>query len=78
MSIGYAFKTIRLNKQASKSRIGVKLGRVCIYHDIPASTVAETLGVSRQTVYNWFTGLTNPHKLHVAQILSLIDSFKRK
>jgi transcriptional regulator with XRE-family HTH domain len=78
MSIGYAFKTVRLNKKASRSRIGVKLGRLCICNDIAASTVAETMGVSRQTVYNWFAGITNPHKQHVEKILDLINSFKRK
>jgi len=38
----------------------VRLGRLCIKKDVPAAVVANRLGVSRQTVYNWFRGTSNP------------------
>jgi hypothetical protein len=60
MSYGYSARIVRLNKQASKSRLGVLLGRLCIALDIPASEVANILGVSKQTVYNWFAGTHDP------------------
>jgi DNA-binding XRE family transcriptional regulator len=60
MSYGYTARLIVLNKQANISSLGVRLGRICVKHDVPVSTVAGALGVSRQTVYNWFTGGVRP------------------
>lgn len=67
MSYGYSQRVIAANKSASKSLLGVALGRMCISMDVPVTEVASTLGVSRETVYNWFTGEYMPHpSLHVA------------
>jgi len=41
--------------QTPKS-LGTQLGRWAIYHDFPVTRISKTLGVTRQTVYNWFTG----------------------
>jgi hypothetical protein len=60
MSYGYSARVVRLNKQASKSKLGVVLGRLCIALDIPASEVANIFGVSKQTIYNWFVGIHDP------------------
>jgi DNA-binding transcriptional regulator YiaG len=60
MSYGYSARVVKLNKQASKSRLGVKLGRLCIALDIPTSEVAKAFGISKQTVYNWFMGTHDP------------------
>jgi transcriptional regulator with XRE-family HTH domain len=60
MSIGYSQKLVAANKQARSTLKGVRLGRFCIKHDIPVSVVAKALGVSRMTVYNWFSGVTSP------------------
>lgn len=60
MSYGYSRKLVSANKQASATLKGVRLGRFCIKHDIPVSEVAKALGVSRMTVYNWFSGVTSP------------------
>lgn len=57
---GYSLRLRDLNLKASKKLLGVRLGRACIKHDIPAMVVAEQMGVSRQTVYNWFRGVSNP------------------
>ena len=60
MSYGYTARLIQKNKEASDRSLGVKLGRLCIKHDLSVSEVANTLGVSRQAVYNWFTGVNTP------------------
>lgn len=60
MSYGYSARLIEANKQADVNLPGVKLGRICIKHDVPIAKVAMYLGVSRQTVYNWFTGVYSP------------------
>jgi transcriptional regulator with XRE-family HTH domain len=60
VSQGYSLRLRDLNRRASGKLLGVQLGRVCIKHDVPASVVAGQMGVSRQTVYNWFRGTSNP------------------
>lgn len=60
MSIGYSQRLVLANKKADSKSVGVRLGRFCIKHDIPVAVVAGALGVSRMTIYNWFSGDTNP------------------
>jgi predicted DNA-binding protein YlxM (UPF0122 family) len=36
--------------------LGNQLGRWAIHLDFPVTKIATALGVTRQTVYNWFTG----------------------
>lgn len=60
MLYGYSSRLMQANKSASKQLLGVRLGRVCISKGVPVATVAQHLGVSRQTIYNWFTGITTP------------------
>ena len=58
---GYTSSIIKRNKGAdARGNVGVRLGRECIKRSIPASALADYLGVSRQTVYNWFNGDTVP------------------
>lgn len=73
MSYGYSIRLVNSNKVASKRNLGVKLGAACIAAGIPVSVVAKRLRVSRQTVYNWFTGVTKPSQANVDQIQALID-----
>jgi len=70
--LGYSSRIIKLNKEASGRLLGVKLGRLCIKHDVPVTYVADNLGVSRQTVYNWFTGATNPHDEATSSVQKLV------
>ncbi len=60
MSYGYSTRLVKANKKASIKNPGVRLGRACIKHDIPVYNVAARMGVSRQTVYNWFSGVNSP------------------
>lgn len=36
--------------------LGNQLGRWAIHLDFPVTKISRALGVTRQTVYNWFTG----------------------
>ena len=45
---------------SSPKTIGNQLGRWAIHLDFPVTKIAEALGVTRQTVYNWFKGVSNP------------------
>lgn len=78
MSYGYSARVINANNLHSEKYLGVKLGRVCIALDIPVSHVASQLGVSKQTVYNWFMGLYDPHPNYRAPVEELIKSLKSK
>lgn len=60
MSYGYSSRLIELNKEADNRLLGVQLGRVCIEKDVSVAEVSEELGVTRQTVYNWFCGANAP------------------
>jgi len=76
MSYGYTRRLDSLNKQADGSLLGVKLGRVCIKREVPAAQVASQLGVSRQTVYNWFMGLHEPNEELIPSIKKIIAKYK--
>ena len=60
VSQGYSLRLRASNQKASSKLLGVKLGRVCIKHDVPVAVVADHMGVSRQTIYNWFRGTSSP------------------
>ena len=51
----YSQKMINDVADAPKS-LGNQLGRWAIYHDFSVVRVSKALGVTRQTVYNWFEG----------------------
>jgi DNA-binding transcriptional regulator YiaG len=71
MSHGYTLRIRDLNAKADKRKLGVRLGRACIKHDVPVTVVAQRMGVTRATVYNWFCGVSAPQ----ASAVSLIESY---
>ena len=73
MSHGYSVKLVQLNKQADKKKLGVVLGKECIRCSISVAQVAGIIGVSRMTVYNWFTGLHDPQEVYEPAIQGLLD-----
>lgn len=60
MAYGYSQGLIERNRQANDTRLGVRLGRVCIEKQVPVTVVANEFKVTRQTVYNWFSGVSSP------------------
>ena len=53
--MAYSQKMMNDVADAPKS-LGNQLGRWAIYHDFSVVRVSKALGVTRQTVYNWFLG----------------------
>jgi hypothetical protein len=51
----YSQKIINDVADTPKS-LGNQLGRWAIYHDFSVVRISKALGVTRQTVYNWFLG----------------------
>lgn len=59
---GYSIRVAEAIKEADGDLLGVQLGRACLARDIPVSDVAKRLRVTRQTVYHWFLGLSDPRE----------------
>ena len=74
MSYGYSVRVIKLNSTANSKSMGVQFGRVCIEHDIPVSNLSNRLGVTRQTVYNWFAGIHEPNRTQKTAIHEVLLS----
>lgn len=72
---GYSFRLVKANQAANPKHIGVQLGRYCITNDIPVTTIAIKLGVTRMTIYNWFTGVGVPNKDKVKKIEKLLNKY---
>ena len=69
--IGYSIHLQKINKAGDRKRFGVRFGRLCISKDISVIEITQQLGVSRQTVYNWFAGKSEPNKATIERIREL-------
>ena len=69
--IGYTYRIRTLNRSADKKNIGVRLGRHCIDQNISVSELMGLLGVSKQTIYNWFMGVHTPGPQQATKIKEL-------
>ena len=71
--IGYTLYMQQVNKSADTKRLGVRLGRHCIKNNLSVIALAKEFGVSRQTIYNWFSGKNEPAKYHIPRIKEILD-----
>lgn len=69
---GYSQRIIDANSEANQSSLGVLLGKFCITRDIPVVDISEYFGVSKMTVYNWFTGKSSPRKTQEGRIREIL------
>lgn len=76
MSYGYSQRLIEAIQEADPKLLSVALGRLCLKLDIPVNDVAQALGVSRATVYNWFWGSSKPDPKRSARISEYIRKLK--
>jgi hypothetical protein len=53
--MAYSQKIINIIAHAPRTP-GTQLGRWAVHLDFPVTKIAIALGVTRQTVYNWFMG----------------------
>ena len=73
---GYSQVIIEANQKA-KETVGTLLGKLCISLKYPASQVAKDLSVSRQTVYDWFSGKAKPSRKLDQKIKELIVNLNK-
>lgn len=53
----YSQKTIEKINDAPRT-LGTELGQWAVRRDVSMQRIAAVVGASRQTIYNWFTGMT--------------------
>jgi hypothetical protein len=75
MPRSYGDKFLVALKDGDATRLGVRLGRVCVEANIPAAYVAKALETSRTTVYAWFRGqgIREEKRNHIEAFISLIE-----
>jgi hypothetical protein len=73
MAKGYSNGFVNDVLASDNTKLGVKLGLVCIKKEIPVTDVAEFFKVSRVTVYSWFIGKTNVPEKHQEKMQKLVD-----
>jgi transcriptional regulator with XRE-family HTH domain len=78
MSYGYSQRLVEANNTADPKSRGVYLGSRCIKLGISVSEVAEAIGVSRATVYNWFTGKATPRAHQQEKIRKALARWQRR
>lgn len=71
---GYSLRLVDAIKAANPRHPGVRLGKYCIAKGIPVNQIAKRFGVSRMTMYTWFTGTGVPRKDKIKLIEELISS----
>ena len=74
---GYSYAIVKTIAAADQKLSGVQLANVCVAANISVATVAETLGVSRQTVYSWFTGRFKPKSAEISRIDDLARLYQK-
>jgi len=74
---GYSQIIIEMNEKATPS-LGVQLGSLCIALKYPVSKVAIELGISRQSVYDWFSGRAKPADDKEDAIKALAEKIARE
>jgi|TARA_R110000744_G_scaffold147568_1_gene260516 predicted transcriptional regulator len=79
---GYAQIVIEANQKAllsieGEAPLALRLGEVCIAKRYSIMAVAEKLNVSRQTVYDWFSGKATPQVAKNDEIKVLIEELAR-
>ena len=71
----YSQKIIEKINEAPFS-LGTELGRWAVRRDVSMKRISDIVGASRQTIYNWFTGVTEvapSYKDRVEQVILVLQ-----
>lgn len=74
---GYSTRLIADVEAADPKLIWVRFAKLCIAQELPVRDVAEKFGVTRATVYSWFTGRAKPRSPHISRMLRILDKQDR-
>lgn len=70
---GYSTRLVADVDAADPKLIWVRFAKLCIAKGVPVRDVAEKFGVTRATVYSWFTGRATPRGPHVNRMLRALE-----
>jgi len=73
---GYSVSLIEEIQASTSDAVGVQLARACVRHRVPVATVARRLGVSRFTIYQWFSGIVAIRKSNLPKVLDFIKELE--
>ena len=62
-----------VGKEKRKSMLIKELEEFRLEHRIPLEKLAKMLGVSFQTVYRWFNGITKPNQIQTYHIKKFLE-----
>jgi hypothetical protein len=75
MARPYSEKFLISLQHLDSSRLGIKLGKICVKANLPTIYVADAFNVSRMTVYSWFRGkpLRDKNSTRVENFISMVE-----
>jgi hypothetical protein len=79
MPSGHAHQTVELVRKGHKSSPTdpvFTLLHIAVTHDIPFATIADDLGVTKQSIYNWIYGAYSPRDAMTVKIKALVKRLK--
>ena len=74
---GYSTLFLSAIEEAGLDPLVRQFAEECIRRGIPIAAIASRLGVTRASVYNWFTGKAKPRRLQLAQIRKITARWTR-
>lgn len=80
MAKSYSEKYLLSLNDLNEKRIGVQFGKLCVKANLPPSMIADAMGVSRMSVYNWFRGkVVNQKNVEkVERFMDIIEEYLDK
>jgi AcrR family transcriptional regulator len=74
---GYSTSFVSAITHGRLSDLMFQFANECLVREIPVSAVAERIGVTRATVYAWFTGRAEPRARHQEKIKQILARWNR-
>ena len=56
MAKHYSEKYLLQLNNLNPKRLGVQFGKLCVKANLPPSMIADSIGVTRMSIHNWFRG----------------------
>lgn len=77
MSKHYSEKYLLKLNSLNPKRLGVQFGKVCVKANLPPSMIADIVGVTRQSIHNWFRGgpIREKNISKIEKFIDLLDQY---
>lgn len=74
---GYSTSFVRAVANSELSDLMFQFAHECVAREIPVSAISERVGVTRATIYAWFTGRAEPRAQHQEKIRQILARWNR-